>query len=53
MVSWQRFSARLAAHGPVTPLLPASMLQTCRSDMFLTESLAADIVAAADFSWYD
>lgn len=27
-VSWQRFIARLAAHGPVTPLVPASILQT-------------------------
>jgi glucosamine-6-phosphate deaminase len=53
MVSWQRFTVRLAAHGPVTPLLPASMLQTCRSDLFLTESLASDITPAADFSWYD
>jgi glucosamine-6-phosphate deaminase len=27
-VSWQRFIARLAAHGPVTPYIPASILQT-------------------------
>ena len=27
-VSWQRFIARLALHGPVTPLVPASLLQT-------------------------
>ena len=53
MVSWQRFTIRLAAHGPVTPLVPASLLQTCRSDLILTESLAADIVAATDYSWYD
>jgi glucosamine-6-phosphate deaminase len=52
MISWQRFTVRLAAHGPVTPLLPASLLQTLRSDMYLTESIAADIVAAEDYSWY-
>jgi glucosamine-6-phosphate deaminase len=27
-VSWQRFIARLAAHGPVNTLVPASLLQT-------------------------
>jgi glucosamine-6-phosphate deaminase len=27
-VSWQRFIARLAAHGPVTPYVPGSILQT-------------------------
>lgn len=53
MISWQRFTVRLAAHGPVTPRLPASILQTLRSDLYLTESLAADIVAAEEYSWYD
>ncbi|NLE43992.1 MAG: hypothetical protein GX620_04675 [Chloroflexi bacterium] len=52
MVSWQRFTVRLAAHGPVTPLVPASILQTLRSDLYISESLAEDIVAAEDFSWY-
>lgn len=27
-LSWQRFIARLAAHGPVTPYVPGSVLQT-------------------------
>ena len=27
-VSWQKFIARLVAHGPVTPLVPGSILQT-------------------------
>jgi hypothetical protein len=44
---------RLAAHGPVTPRLPASILQTMRSDLYLTETVAADIVPAERFSWYD
>jgi hypothetical protein len=52
MISWQRFTVRLAAHGPVTPRLPASILQTLRSDMYMTETVAADIVAAEDFNWY-
>jgi glucosamine-6-phosphate deaminase len=27
-MSWQRFIARLAAHGPVTPYVPGTVLQT-------------------------
>jgi glucosamine-6-phosphate deaminase len=52
MTSWQRFIIRLAAHGPVTPLVPASILQTLPSELYVAESLAADIVPAAEFSWY-
>lgn len=53
-VSWQRFIIRLAAHGPVTPLVPASILQTLPSELYITESGAADIVpeSVLDFSWY-
>ena len=53
-VSWQRFILRLAAHGPVTPLVPASILQTLPSELYVTESGAADIVAESvlDFSWW-
>jgi 6-phosphogluconolactonase/glucosamine-6-phosphate isomerase/deaminase len=51
-VSWQRFIVRLAAFGPVTPLVPATLLQTRPSEMYLTEKLAQNIVAASDFSWY-
>lgn len=51
-VSWQRFIVRLAAHGPVTPLVPASLLQTLPSELYVTETLAKDIVAAGEFSWY-
>ena len=43
LVSWQRFTVRLAAHGPVTPLVPASILQTAPTEFFLSETLAADI----------
>ena len=41
--SWQRLTARLCYHGPVTPKLPASLFQTLRTDCYLTETLAADI----------
>jgi glucosamine-6-phosphate deaminase len=53
-MSWQRFIVRLAAFGPVTPLVPASMLQLAPSELHLTETVAGDIVPASvsDFSWY-
>ena len=39
---WQRFISRLAAHGPVTPLVPASILQILRSELVLSGAVAAD-----------
>lgn len=39
---WQRFISRLAAHGPVTPLVPASMLQIINSELILSGQIAAD-----------
>ncbi len=51
-VSWQRFTVRLAAHGPITPLVPASMLQIGPSELHIIETLAENIEAAGDFSWY-
>jgi 6-phosphogluconolactonase/glucosamine-6-phosphate isomerase/deaminase len=41
--SWQRFTTRLALHGPVTPLVPQSILQTLRTDVWLSESIAENI----------
>ncbi len=39
---WQRFISRLAAHGPVTPLVPSSMLQITKSELILSGPIAAD-----------
>ena len=39
---WQRFISRLAAHGPVTPAVPASMLQVVKSELILSGIVAAD-----------
>ena len=39
---WQRFISRLAAHGPVTPLVPASILQILDSELILSGAVAAD-----------
>lgn len=43
-VSWQRFITRLAAHGPVTPRVPASILQILNSRLTISGSIAADCV---------
>lgn len=46
--SWQRLTTRLVLHGPVTPLIPESILQTLRTDVWVSESAAADIVPRWD-----
>jgi 6-phosphogluconolactonase/glucosamine-6-phosphate isomerase/deaminase len=42
-VSWQRFITRMIAHGPVTPYVPASILQTLQCDFYISETCAANI----------
>jgi len=42
-VSWQRFIARLVAHGPVSEFIPGSMLQTTRSDYTILGAVADDV----------
>ncbi len=49
-ISWQRFVARLAAHGPVTPRVPASYLQTAAGKLTILGAVAEDI-AAPRVSW--
>jgi 6-phosphogluconolactonase/glucosamine-6-phosphate isomerase/deaminase len=41
--SWQRLTARLCYHGPVTPKLPTSIHQLLKSDGYLSETIARDI----------
>ncbi len=41
--SWQRFTSRLIMHGPVTPLVPESLLQTLRTDVYVSENAAENI----------
>jgi len=43
-VAWQRVASRLVLHGPVTPRVPESILQTLRTDVWVSEAIAADIV---------
>ncbi len=42
-VSWQRFIARLVAHGPVSEFVPGSILQTCPSDYVVLGGVADDV----------
>ena len=42
-VSWQRMVGRLILHGPVTPQVPGSILQTVPTKVYVSESLAEDI----------
>jgi glucosamine-6-phosphate deaminase len=41
--SWQRFIARLVAHGPVSEFVPGSMLQQTRTDFTMLGGVAADL----------
>ena len=41
--TWQRLISRLVLHGPVTPLVPESILQTLRTDVWVSETIAQDI----------
>jgi len=42
-VSWQRFIARLVAHGPVSEFVPGSILQTERTDYTILGNVADDV----------
>jgi glucosamine-6-phosphate deaminase len=42
-VSWQRFIARLVAHGPVNPLVPGSILQTAPGTYTILGGVADDV----------
>jgi len=39
---FQRFITRLSAHGPVTPYVPASILQVLKSELVVTDQVAED-----------
>ena len=46
-MSWQRFIVRLVTHGPVTPLVPASILRTIdNTDFKILDSVAANCESA-------
>ena len=50
-VSWQRFITRLCLHGPVTPKIPQSILQTLPTEVWVAESLAENIEPRWDIGY--
>jgi glucosamine-6-phosphate deaminase len=51
LVSWQRFVTRLVLHGPVTPLIPTSILQEVGGDAIVAESAAMNIEPIWDLGY--
>ncbi len=49
--SWQRLATRLVLHGPVTPLIPGSILQTLKTDVYVTETAAMNIETNWDIGY--
>lgn len=45
-IAWQRFIARLVAHGPVSEFVPGSMLQETRCDYTILGAVADDVEIA-------
>lgn len=45
-ITWQRFIARLVAHGLVTPLVPGSILQTAPTTYTMLGGVADDVVVS-------
>lgn len=39
--SWQRMTSRLVLHGPVTPMVPSSILQLLKTQVYVSEQIAA------------
>jgi len=48
-ISWQRFIVRLVAHGPVTPLVPSSILQDLNTDFIILGAVAENCESLTQF----
>lgn len=42
--AWQRTISRLTIHGPITPLVPSSIMQRLGAEFYVSESIAAPVV---------
>ena len=51
-ISWQRFTVRFAAHGPITNKVPSTILQIGPTNMYISETVAADIKSDPERSFY-
>jgi 6-phosphogluconolactonase/glucosamine-6-phosphate isomerase/deaminase len=52
-ISWQRFTVRLALHGPITPKVPASILQIGPSEIHISDTVAGNIEVNRKVTWYN
>jgi glucosamine-6-phosphate deaminase len=52
-ISWQRFTVRLALHGPITPHVPASILQFGPSEIHVSDTVAGNIEVNKEVTWYN
>ena len=50
-VTWQRLVSKLVLHGPVTPDIPSSFLQTLKTDVYISETLAAKVEPIWDMQY--
>lgn len=50
-ISWQRLVSRLVLHGPVTSLVPSSILQTLKTDVFVSETIAQEIKPSSQIGY--
>ncbi len=51
-ISWQRFTVRLAFHGPICMECPASILQYGPTNAYVSEQIAADIALGSSTLFY-
>ena len=47
-ISWEKMMSRLVCFGPVTPLVPDSVVQLCDAEVYISELFAAPIVFDSD-----
>ncbi len=47
-ISWEKMMSRLVCFGPVTPLVPDSLIQVCNADVYISELFAEPIHYDAD-----
>ncbi|NHB85444.1 hypothetical protein G7085_14695 [Tessaracoccus sp. HDW20] len=43
-MAWQRTISRLTLHGPVTPLVPTSIMQKLGAEFYISETIAAPVI---------
>lgn len=47
-ITWEKLMSRLVCFGPVTPLVPDSVVQLCKAEVYISKLFAAPIVYDSD-----